>query len=124
MLKWVETGDTLTIRNAHVRKNEFVRCDKSERLSQIEEDTLGPLQTNHPRRLVLYDGENSIRVWRSDAVTGTKNYSTLYELQHAVQEPLQQQALPPSSPKQHIKPPAKKKRKYIYRSLAELQIGT
>ena len=50
MLKSVETGDMLTIRNAYVVNNEFVRKSKSTN----EDEMLHPLQTNHPRRLVLY----------------------------------------------------------------------
>ena len=50
MLKAVETGDMLTIRNAYVVNNEFVRKSKSTN----EDEMLHPLQTNHPRRLVLY----------------------------------------------------------------------
>ena len=133
----------LTIRNAYVVNNEFVRKSKSTN----EDEMLHPLQTNHPRRLVLYvvlleivlsnvlntnrhryDGEHTIRVWRSKA-SGVKrkkgsneHYSTLYELQHGVQQPQQQVLLPQAQQQQQR--PTKKKRKYIYRSLAELQIGT
>ena len=67
-----------------------------------------------------------IRVWRSkmSGAKRKKGYSTLYELQHGVQQPQQQVQLPrPKRQKQQQKR-TKKMRKYIYRSLAELQIGT
>ena len=65
-----------------------------------------------------------IRVWRSkmSGAKRKKGYSTLYELQHGVQQPQQQVLLPQAQQQQQR--PTKKKRKYIYRSLAELQIGT
>jgi len=128
ILKSLNKGDELTIRDAYVSKNKFVSLKKQTSSSNDEEEdeeVLGPLKTNHPKRLSLFAGDHHIRIWRKKVSNRSRNtyskYSTLLELQPRI--PVKKTKKRKSSEQITSTTKKTRNRKYNYCSLSSLQIG-